>query len=198
MKHKMYFHVVAVFGFTITGFIIGNSQAQNGFFHFSNELNPLHGLSVLASLVGIFYVSLILDKNKDSTRSKRDIVLRCLDQFSKKLDDLEIIVNSNDSIPYHDVVSAVKKIGMQHKQFNRIFELSKIKIDSKLTSYEEHHRELRRLVSDPPKGRNGSKKDGLEIKANIVRYGENRTEEIVDLIGIVKGLLIEEQLLLLS
>lgn len=176
MKNKLrtFGHIILCLVCIIIGFLISKIVKVPGI-TFAKELNPLHGISILFTLFIAIYVSLMLDKHKESKKIQRDLVF---DRIHNLLECINSINIDKDKFILTEVTSTLKKIGIQLNYVKKFIKLTNITKKEFKDKFDLHYKKLKDLMTNTPitEGTNGN--PPIECVRGKLIYNSDRKREI--------------------
>lgn len=158
------------------------------------EINPVHALSILCTLVVAVLVSIHLDRNKRRDSSQRDIYLKRIEAVSGVVEELYGRVIEGP-IPYTAVTSRIKRIRASLNALlaplataigNRDFEAPLMNAIRELNE---------QMTKTDIAGSRGKLPKDISIKDNVITYSGTYKAQIESGLDVLRSRLFELQLL---
>lgn len=160
----------------VAGFFLGNLFLIPNV-SIDPRINTMQLLSVLTTLFGIVFISIIVDKNKEIDKIKKDLVLRNLDDLYQKIDKLSLSIDNNRS-NQSTIKSQLKGIGSQAVFYKTLTTNAKLCDGIHCNSFIEIHRILRFLTTNTELRTSRTRDKNLRIEGDDFIYSEERVIEI--------------------
>lgn len=174
--------VLAVVIFLIGG-ITGNAVANPNSFHFTEELSPLHGISILVSLGCVVIISILFDKYKESNKMKRACVQRKINDFNTNLDNIGKLISSPQLPDIVTINSCLKKLYQSKLDVLTVLNHTAISGQSYFENYDSDHILLRDLMTTTSIDTSLKGEPDISVIEDIVHYSTIRASEIEKLIN---------------
>lgn len=174
------------------GYFIGGGSINIEGWSFKKELDPLQLVSIILSVVLFVYIALRIDKSKERSKAKKDIIIKKSDavisiihEFSRKV--------SSGNIPYNETAPALKEIYTNFSSFNCFVNKCALKNSLFKKEFESAYLNLRNLATLTPKKGSETNID-IYIKDKYLCYGSQRTGEIRRELNKMEEVLVSEQI----
>jgi len=162
----------AIFGF---GFVAGKAMSFPSF-SIENKVNLVDATSILVTIFVAWYISVIIEKEKEEGRTEKNLILKRTDEVCQLIDRAQQRVNTG-SFPLQEATSSLKRVYISLKTISKILIQTRIKTDvnvrNEITACTRRLREL--LTSTPI---NGSSNTAVKVIDGVVHLSQNRIAEI--------------------
>lgn len=151
------------------------------YFKVDESINTIDVISVAVTIFAAYIVTKVLDKEKQDTRTEKDLIIKRTEDIYQLIDDSNNKVITG-SIKYQEAASHFKRINVSLNCIYRILANTKIELDETLKkSIVGNTKKLRDLLTDTPKiSETEIQNSNLpnEVKDSIVHLTQNRILEI--------------------
>lgn len=162
--------------FFATGVMTGKALYVPGV-TWGKEINPVHAMSILIAAIVAIYVSLVLDRHKESRKVLRDLLLRKIDTLSTSIDHILTTIEPSE-VRLADVHLSLKTVHLRYADLQRV--ISKVNAQSGTFEkrFQSLYNDLRVLTTYLPIGPNVSEAPPIRCRKGQVTYSTNRLTEI--------------------
>lgn len=121
---------LAIFLALLLGFLIGKFVSFQ-YFIIEKNINLIDILSIAVTISAAYWVTKILDKQKENFRTSKDLFLKRTDEISEIIRNLNTLVQSRN-FQIVEITSMIKRINMSISSINGILPKNHINIDEHL------------------------------------------------------------------
>jgi len=159
--------------------IVGNMMADPASIHFSKELNPLHGISILVSFACLIWVSTMLDTQKESVKKKRECTQKRLTELCNAVDELREYVMSPDEKRLTAILQRMKRLEILGRNVSSIIQKTKIPKSSLFSCYQDKYSTMWNLLTLYSAVPHATTEDpDIRVSDDVIQYGFARKSEI--------------------
>jgi hypothetical protein len=174
------------------GFILGK-LIEVPFITIEKNINPLHALSILVTLLVALVISVFFQKNKDINNTANDIIIKRVDKIVDMLDILnESILEGSIEVIKAPAIS--KRIYSSLKCVNQSLIDYSISISATFDSIEQKHRLIKDLLTNTPAHNGNDAPMPVKVENEKYVYTSARISEIERNIEDLKNSLYKTQL----
>ncbi|MBL0209448.1 MAG: hypothetical protein IPQ13_00810 [Holophagaceae bacterium] len=188
----IYIIIIAILG----GFFVGRFLSLPEI-TLDQNINAIQLLSVLTTLFGIVFISIIVDRNKEIDKIKRDLVLKRLEDLYNKVDELPQIIEGNKANQY-TMKLKLKYIGLQSVFYKKLTNNAAIDDGPNSIHFIEIHRILRFMTTNTELKTSKTRDKNLRIDGDDFVYSDERITEIDQEIEIFKNSISMEQMRIIT
>jgi len=169
-------------GFYIFAYLFSHYELSNivGF-----EIDPINGLSILANVLLVIYVTRTLTRKNEEERVEKDLLIKRLDNFQTNLGDALTRFFATEKLKFTDVTSELKTL---RQDFNSIrLLLEKYEYDNDIcTGIDNGLRDVKDYFTDTPKS-DGSGNTDVQISQDEISIGTTSRQGIDETNMKIKG-----------
>lgn len=163
--------------FSFLGFFIAKSTTIPGGFVLNREISLINCITILINLFGIIAISYLLDHQKESSKVKRELVIRRIEELHDQIMELHKITASAEPV-LTDVTETLKNI---HMSIKRLQTLEKYMPQPKCEGSKglfKSHRKLRDLMTGGDSKANKETPPPIRYADRNVFYSEKQIKKI--------------------
>ena len=177
---KIIFRVALCVAILAIGFV-GGKLINISYFKIEEKVDLFNIISIVATLFAAWYVVKVLDKEKEESRTEKDLILRRTEDIYQLISENHQKV-STGQIPYQEASSHLKRINTSISSIYRILEKLSLNVDVDLkANIIGNSRQLRELLTNTPliseQQIQGSNLP-IEVINGIIHLNNNRITEI--------------------
>jgi hypothetical protein len=174
------FRTALCFAIFASGVVVGK-LINITYFSIDEKVNVFDILSICATLFAAWYISGILEKEKQDNRTEKDLILRRTEDIYQLIDDSHQKVVSG-SIPFQDATSHLKRINTSIKSIYKVLASTALTTDGNLKNQIFNNtRKLRDLLTNTPiisPQEIQSSNLPVSVVNGIIHLSQNRIAEI--------------------
>lgn len=179
-KSKLVFRIALIAAIFITGFVAGKF-VNIKYFSIDEKVNLIDILTICVTLFAAWYISGILETEKQDNRTEKDLIIRRTEDIYQLIDDSHQKVITG-TIAFNEATSHLKRINVSIKSIYKVLAKTGLNTDDTLRIHlYSNTRKLRDLLTNTPvidatqiQGSNLP----VEVIDGIIHLNQNRIAEI--------------------
>lgn len=166
------------------------------FFSIQKEINPLHLLSILTTILVAVLISIIFDQHKEKNKIGKSLFFKRINDIDFMLDKLHETLESS-SIDLIHAISVNKRLRSAMTFVFIALKKNKIIVDTQKAQIDKYLKELNvSMTSTPVSSAETNSSPTIEIRAGLITYSDQRASQIGSQIEVLRNELFKLQMLI--